>query len=156
MTKEEDVQNELVKKFDFLKDKVKIQRSRRIFADVAAQDLRSVLDHMIKNMGFSFLCTITGLDEGSVFGVVYHLSTKDGMILNLKIRIPKDKPTLETITEYFPSAEAYERELMDLFGMQVEGLPKGSRYPLPDDWPAGEFPLRKGWKSKTSKQEGGI
>jgi Ni,Fe-hydrogenase III component G len=36
--------------------------------------------------------------------------------------------------------------MMDLFGMQVEGLPPGNRYPLPDDWPPNQYPLRKDWK----------
>jgi len=35
---------------------------------------------------------------------------------------------------------------MDLFGAKVEGLPEGPRYPLPDDWPKNQFPLRKDWK----------
>ena len=46
----------------------------------------------------------------------------------------------------FPAAEIYERELIDLLGAKVAGLPEGKRYPLPDDWPAGEYPLRKDWK----------
>ena len=29
--------------------------------------------------------------------------------------------------------------------MQVQGLPPGNRYPLPDDWPQGQYPLRKDW-----------
>jgi Ni,Fe-hydrogenase III component G len=28
----------------------------------------------------------------------------------------------------------------------VTGLPEGSRYPLPDNWPEGQYPLRKDWK----------
>ena len=41
-----------------------------------------------------------------------------------------------------------ERELMDLLGAKVEGLPAGKRYPLSDDWPTDEYPLRKDWKKK--------
>ena len=62
--------------------------------------------------------------------------------------VPKDEPVLQTVTGYFPAAELYEREMVDLLGMQVQGLPPGTRYPLPDGWPAGQYPLRKDWKPR--------
>ncbi|MDD5679724.1 MAG: NADH-quinone oxidoreductase subunit C, partial [Candidatus Omnitrophica bacterium] len=60
--------------------------------------------------------------------------------------IPRENPAVKTVTEYFHAADAYERELTDLLGIKVEGLPPGHRYPLPDNWPAGQYPLRKDWK----------
>jgi len=35
-----------------------------------------------------------------------------------------------------------------MLGVQIEGLPPGKRYPLPDNWPAGQYPLRKDWKTE--------
>ena len=32
-----------------------------------------------------------------------------------------------------------------MLGIKVEGLVPGRRYPLPDDWPKGQYPLRKDW-----------
>jgi membrane-bound hydrogenase subunit beta len=40
-----------------------------------------------------------------------------------------------------------------LLGAQVEGLPQSSRYPLPDNWPKGQFPLRKDWKAEMLKEK---
>ena len=40
---------------------------------------------------------------------------------------------------------------MDLLGFQVQGLTEGSRYPLPDVWPAGQYPLRKDWSAEANK-----
>ena len=144
--KEENIQNELVSKFPFLTDKVKIQRERRIFADVPRVNFRNVLEYAVKDLGFSFLCTMTGMDEGEDLSFMYHLARQDGIMLNLKIRAPKINPVINTITDYFKGAEIYEREVMDLLGTKVEGLPEGKRYPLPDDWPEGQYPLRKDWK----------
>ena len=39
-----------------------------------------------------------------------------------------------------------------MFGVKVEGLPAGRHYPLPEDWPQGEYPLRKDWKPKNTEE----
>lgn len=144
--REEKIQSDLVFKFGFLAGKVRVQRERRIFADVPTANFRDILIYAVKDLGFVFLCTITGLDEGENLSFVYHLTRQDGVMINLKISVPKNKPVIKSITDYFKGAEIYEREVMDLLGAKVEGLPKGKRYPLPDDWPEGQYPLRKDWK----------
>ncbi len=111
-----------------------------------AESFADVFEFVVKQMNFTILCAITGMDHGATMGVIYHLAREGGCVLNLSVQVPKEKPVLRTVTGYFPAAEAYERELADLFGFQVEGLPPGSRYPLPDDWPQGQYPLRKEWK----------
>ena len=94
------------------------------------------------------LCGITGLDEGITLGFIYHIAREDGIMLNIKVSVDKNNPAIKTITGYFPGADIYERELMDLLGAKVDGLPAGNRYPLSDDWPVDEYPLRKDWKKK--------
>jgi membrane-bound hydrogenase subunit beta len=146
MAREEDIQKELEEKFPYLKEKVKVKRARRVFAEVPADKFGEVLEHAVKSQGFMFLSAITGVDDGDNLGFIYHLVGKGGMMLNLKLSVPKAKPAIKTVTKYFPAADIYERELKDMFGAEVEGLPAGRRYPLPDDWPAGQYPLRKEWK----------
>jgi Ni,Fe-hydrogenase III component G len=152
MSREDDIQQKLASKFSYLTgDKIRVQRQRRIYVDLAPQNFAEVFNYATGELAFSMLCTITGLDEGETFGFIYHLAKSDGTILNLKTHAPKNNPVIKTITHRFPSADIYERELVDLFGVKVEGLPKGIRYPLPDDWPQGEYPLRKDWKAPEKK-----
>lgn len=146
MTGEEKIKQELIEKFNGLKDSIVIKRERRIFVDVAREQWLQVFDYLVKNMQFSMLSAITGLDEGNTFGVIYHVSRDGCILLNLKTRLSRENPSLDTITSYFPSADIYERELMDLLGIQVTGLGAGQHYPLADNWPKGQFPLRKDWK----------
>jgi len=153
MDTENKIQQELIAKFTYLDGKVKISRIRRIFVEVTQEKFTDVFEYLINNEGFLHLCTITGLDEGATFGIIYHLSEKNGIVINIKTSIPKENPVLKTITPYFPGAEIYERELTDLLGFEIDTLPPGSRYPLPDDWPHDEFPLRKDWKPKELKPE---
>lgn len=155
MANEEAVRQELITKFGIPEDKVIIQRERRIFADVPAEKFGDILKYVVDTMKFDILCTITGSDDGANFGVLYHMAHIDGRMLNIRLLTPRDNPRIQTVTGRFPAAEMYERELWDLLGIKVEGLHEGKRYPLPDDWPLDEHPLRKDWKprSKTPGQE---
>jgi Ni,Fe-hydrogenase III component G len=149
MSPEETIQAELTSKFPFLQDKVRVQRVRRIIAVVPPEHRADVFDYAVKDLGFCILASMTGLDGGATLDVIYHLARENGVMLNLVVNLPKENPVLPTITGCFPAAEMYEREIVDLLGIQVQGLGEGPRYPLPDDWPAGQYPLRKDWKPPT-------
>jgi Ni,Fe-hydrogenase III component G len=153
MVKEEEIQQQLIKNFNFLEDKVRTPKERRIFVEIPADKFEEVLKFVMDEVHFDTLCTITGLDEGDTLGMIYHITRQDGIVINLKTGVPRNNPKTKSIISYFPGSEFYERELADLFGIEVEGLPEGSRYPLPDGWPDGEYPLRKDWKSGTVKGE---
>ncbi len=127
-------------------------REKRVFAEVATGDLVNTMQ-TLKNSGIHFLGTITGLDLGDRFEVIYHLYNDDGIVLNLKTFTERMSPKVPSVTTVFPGVFLYERELMDLLGIDVEGTPPNRRYPLPDDWPAGQFPLRKDWKGLPSEDE---
>jgi membrane-bound hydrogenase subunit beta len=143
MSAEQEIQDQLAGKFAFLKDKLTITRPRRMFAEVSPANLLEVFDWLVKKMDFSILCTITGSDRGETFEAMYHLTRPAGVVLTLVVSIPKSAAVLQSVSNYFPAADAYERELIDLLGIDVLGLPPGNRYPLPDSWPQGVFPLRK-------------
>lgn len=152
---EEEIKNDLENKFDYLKGVITIKRERRIFVEVPSEHLVEVFEFTVRQLGFSFLSAITGMDEGNLFGIIYHLNKEGRIILNLKTHVSREKPAVGTVTNFFHYADIYEREIKDLFGIEVNGLTQGRRYPLPDNWPQDEFPLRKDWKSsvKEKKQE---
>ncbi|MFA6609561.1 MAG: NADH-quinone oxidoreductase subunit C [Candidatus Omnitrophota bacterium] len=153
MAEEAAIQAELIKKFPFLESKVRVQRARRIYTEVGPEKFAEVFDYAVKNMHFCILCTITGLDEGQVLSFIYHIAREDGTVLNIKRSVPKENPVIKTITPYFFAADIYEREVMDLLGAKVEGLAPGKRYPLPDEWPQDQYPLRKDWKTPSKGTE---
>ncbi len=152
MEKEERLKQELLQKFGFSDESFKSPRKRRIFLDVGLDKIIEVIKYL-KNSGFVSLCTITGLDIGNGFQVIYHLADNTGCIINLKLNIPREKPEIQSITSIFEGAVFYERELKDMFGIEVQGIPPGRRYPLPDGWPEDQHPLRKDWKPSGSCQQ---
>jgi Ni,Fe-hydrogenase III component G len=97
----------------------------------------------VKRLGY--LSAITGLDLGPEAGeleVLYHFCTGP-LIITLRLRVPRVGAVVPTLTELIPSAEPYERELSEMFGIRVAGLRVPAHLYLPDDWPAGVYPLRK-------------
>jgi len=148
MTNEEKTKKELSERFGFSTEQIRVTRARRIFLEVPYAQFRQVFEHVVNGMEFRHLCTITGLDDGDTLAFIYHLAHADGAVLNLQTRVPKANPVLQTISDIFPGGLIYERELVDLLGARVEGLPEGNRYPLPEGWPAGQHPLLKDWKAE--------
>jgi Ni,Fe-hydrogenase III component G len=118
---------------------------RRLFLKVAPADLLAATGTLRDKYGVVFLSTISGVDLGESFDLIYHFSTPE-QDFNLRTEVPKARPHVESICALIPGAVLYERELQDMFGIVVENIPDPRRLILPDDWPEGQFPLRKDWK----------
>ena len=133
---EKKIKQELEDKFAYLKDAVMIKRKGRIFVQVSLEQFDEVFVYAVEQMRFLALTAITGLDRGDgFFEVIYHLNQEGKILLNLSVSLNKENLQVKSVTPYCPSADIYERELMDLLGIKVSGLAAGHRYPLADDWP---------------------
>ena len=100
----------------------------------------------VKRLGY--LAAITGLDPGSeeeMLEVLYHFC-HGYAVITLRIRISKEHPKIQTLTAIIPGAEPFERELSEMYGIEIMGLRNPEHLYLPDDWPGETFPLRKEFK----------
>jgi Ni,Fe-hydrogenase III component G len=131
-----------------IKDKVQeavLSAPRRIQVKTGREQLNAVLHYMKETLGFTHLGTISGVDLGDHFEVVYHLSNSEATV-NVRILAPRQDPKIPSVCAVIPGAILYERELQDMFGLVVENIPDPRPLLLADDWPAGVFPLRKDWQ----------
>lgn len=143
---EQDIADRLCKEFSFLRDKVFVQRKKRIFTEpLTREEFERVLHYAHDKLDFYRANHVVGTDEGDDLGFIYLLSNREGIILALKEKAPKSDPVIRSMTDVYPSLVMHERELVDLFGADVRGLPEGPSYPLPDGWPKGNYPMRKDW-----------
>lgn len=97
----------------------------------------------VKRLGY--LAAITGLDLGSESGnleVLYHFCA-GAAVITLRLRVPREGASVPSLCEIIPSAEGFERELSEMFGVTVVGLHGPDKLYLPDDWPVGVYPLCK-------------
>ena len=77
--------------------------------------------------------------------VLYHF-VEGAAVLTLRVRLPYSDARVPSICGPVPTATLYERELGEMFGIEVAGTPVTDRLLLPDDWPDGVYPLRKSFK----------
>lgn len=99
----------------------------------------------LKKEGFDCLSSLTGIDRGESFEVVYHIfsyAKKETIVL--KEKVEKQSPSIASVSGVWPSAIWMEREAFDLVGIKFDNHPDLRRIMLPDDW-AGH-PLRKDYK----------
>jgi Ni,Fe-hydrogenase III component G len=118
---------------------------RRIFLKVDAADLVPAATLLRDRYDCTYLATITGVDQGETFELLYHFASPVASI-TVRAEIPRTEPRVASICPVIPGAIFYEREIQEMFGITVEGIPDTRRLNLPDDWPDGQYPLRKDWK----------
>jgi NADH-quinone oxidoreductase subunit C len=99
---------------------------------------------------FSFLADVTALDlypQEPRFELVYHLlSLETAQRLRLKVRVEGENPHFVTAVGVWPAANAFEREVFDLFGISFDGHPFLRRLLLPEEWEG--HPLRKDYPTE--------
>lgn len=101
---------------------------------------------------YRMLYDLTAIDErprahrqgqpDSRFTVVYHLLSFDrNEDVRIKVPLTGESPSLPSITGLWPSANWYEREAWDMFGIAFDGHPHLQRILMPPTWHG--HPLRK-------------
>ncbi len=94
-----------------------------------------------------FLEDLTAVDwpKRNVIEVVYHLlSYKLRHVIVLKVEADRAAPSVPTVEAVWKTANWFEREVYDLFGVDFPGHPDLRRLMLPDDWIG--HPLRKDYQ----------
>jgi NADH-quinone oxidoreductase subunit C len=103
---------------------------------------------------FKFLTTLCGIhfpEQGQI-AVMYQLhNMQAGLRMRLKIYLPQENPTVQTLTTVFPAANWMERETYDFFGVIFEGHPDLRRILNVDEMII--FPMRKEYPLEDQTRE---
>ena len=124
---------------------------RRVFVKIERQNLLESLRLLKDKFGITHLSTITGLDRGEFFEMLYHLAN-ESLSLTVRTPVPRTEPDVPSICEVIPGAVLYEREIQEMFGIIVKNIPDPRRLLLSDDWPEDQHPLRKDFVFERPKE----
>ena len=111
---------------------------------------------------YNLLYDLTAIDERtrknrndqpkSDFTVVYHLTSFErNDDIRIKVALNFINLTVPSITSIWESANWYEREVYDMFGILFEGHPRLTRILMPKSWEG--FPLRKDHYARATEQD---
>ncbi len=106
------------------------------------------------------LYDLTAIDErvrthrpgqpSAAYTVVYHLlSYERNSDVRVKVALSEEAPVVPSTTGLWPAADWYERELWDMFGVEVTGHPRLRRILMPPWWEG--HPLRKEYPSRATE-----
>ena len=164
MVQEPDLLIELKEKFgeEFISDR-QITSDEILTLWVKGKDFKDLLRFLkndIKNP-FKMLYDLTAVDERSSripgkhendFTIVCHLTSFErNEDIRIKIPLKGEYPSVNTITDIWPSASWYEREIFDMFGININGHPDLRRILMPKTWKG--HPLRKEHYSRATEKE---
>jgi NADH-quinone oxidoreductase subunit C/D len=128
---------------------------------VPREQLKSVLGFLRKlPRPYVMLYDLSAIDEQlrtyrrgqppSEFTVFYHLlSVERNSDVRIKVALKANDLSLPTVSDIWPNANWYEREVWDMFGIQFEGHPHLSRILMPFHWQG--HPLRKSYPARATE-----
>ncbi len=113
---------------------------------IAADQLVAAATALHADYRFELLSDITAVDywpeESPRFHIVYRFTSISGkMVLNVRVPLAATGAVLPTLEGIYRSANWYEREVYDMFGVNFEGHSDMRRIIMPFDWQG--HPLRK-------------
>jgi NADH/F420H2 dehydrogenase subunit C len=110
--------------------------------EIARASLVAACRFLRDQLGFDLLSSISGVDMLDHLECVYHLrSLTRGQLLQLKVRVDKEKPEIDSVVAVWPTANWLERETYDMYGIRFLGHPDLRRMLLDDDFEG--YPLLK-------------
>ena len=102
-----------------------------------------------KRTAFTYLIDLTAVDFSTHFTVVYHLDSTDfrHLVVLKSLITDRENPKVDSFTALYPTAEYFEREVFDLFGIRFNNHPNLKRFYLEDGY---GYPLRKDFRDEVN------
>lgn len=127
------------------KDLVELtDRSRkRVYVTIKKEALPKIARYLFNDIKARFV-TASGVDTKNGIEILYHFSIDEiGLIVSLRVVLEKPDISVESLTSIMKCAEWIEREIHEMLGVEFKGHPNLKHLLLKDDWPEGNYPLRR-------------
>jgi len=109
---------------------------------------------------FPHFAIISGDDIGEQIELTYYFSLYYGerfkeISINFTTLLPKKDLRISTLTDLIPGTQTAEREIREMFGITVEGLPESPNLFLPENFAKDIYPFRRDEKGIYPLSENG-
>ncbi|MBN2415103.1 NADH-quinone oxidoreductase subunit C [bacterium] len=116
----------------------------RIYVDIEPADLVEFSRYIFEKLGSRFIIASAVDTPRGGIEILYHFDFfKLPQVFSLRVFLPKPKPEVESLASVIKGTEWIEREMAELFGITFSNHPNPVHLLLPDDWPEGNYPLRR-------------
>ena len=123
---------------------------RRLFVEIAPASVREASRFMFRDLG-ARLQIASGVDTPDAIEILYHWAfDRSDCVVTVRLRLERDDPQIESISDICKGAEWIEREMWELLGIRFLNHPELRHLLLADDWPEGRYPLRRDYRRETS------
>ena len=126
----------------------------QIFCEIAAADIKIFcgLLNSDTDLSFEYLKCLTAVDYIDYLEMVYCLySFKNNWSVNIKVKLDVQKPVIDSVYSIYRGADWNEREMAEMFGIDIAGHPNLKPLLLAGD--EGGYPLRKNFEIKWEGKE---
>ena len=135
-------------------ESAEVLRTLRVSVVVKLEAFMEMAEALRDEHGFKTPSAAGGMDypKEEKMQMIYYLFNPDSKItLTMRVDLPRDDPTLPTLTGVWEGMSFHEREAHEMFGIEFEGHPNMIPLLLPPDWRGGN-PLRKDFKGEAAAE----
>ena len=151
----QDIISEIEKKANKISVETKFWEFRgQLFCEIASADIVRFCELLNKDsdLSFEYIKCITAVDYIEYLEMVYCLySFKNNWSVNIKAKLDSQKPEINSITSIYRGADWHEREMAEMFGINIIGHPNLKPLLLTGDEDG--FPLRKSFEIKWEERD---
>ncbi len=119
-----------------------IKSATRATVTIKKDALIRAADYLFNKLKLRFIIA-SALDSKKGFEIYYHFSNDfSGLVANLHVILPKEKPEVESLTGLFEAANWIEREMHEILGINFLGHPNLEKLISEGNWAKGVYPYR--------------
>jgi len=121
---------------------IEIKSAVRATVSIKPDALVRDADYLFNKLKLRFIIA-SALDTKRGFEIYYHFSNDStGLVVNLHVILPKDKPEIESLTVKFEAANWIEREMHEILGINFLNHPNLEKLISEGNWAEGVYPYR--------------
>jgi len=115
----------------------------RVYFTINKTILLQIAKYLFNDANARF-STASGVDTRKAIEILYHFAVDDiGLFISLRVTLEKPNLEIDSLLGLFKCAEWIEMEMHEMLGVNFKGHGNMKHLLLKDDWPKGNYPLRR-------------